>query len=83
MEKQGRGKVNPGQNLFGGRRHMFGMALMAKGKESYINIGAMKLKEMNPNAIINKIKHNTCTYTYNCQLSTGPCCFGFVLTNNI
>ena len=36
---------------------MFGMALMAKGKKSYINIGAVKLKEMNPNAIINKIKH--------------------------
>jgi len=50
--------------LFGGRRHMFGMALMAKGKKSYINIGAVNLKEMNPNAIINKIKHNTYTYTY-------------------
>ena len=83
MEKPGRGKVNPGQNLFGGSRHMFGMALMAKGKKFYINIGAVKLKEMNPNAIINKIKHNTYTYTYNWQLWMGPCCFGFVITNNL
>ena len=34
---------------------MFCMALMAKGKQFYINIGAVKLKEMSPNAIINKI----------------------------
>ena len=29
---------------------MFSMALMAKGNESYINIGAVKLREMKPNA---------------------------------
>ena len=38
---------------------MFGMALVAKGKKIYINIGAVKLKEMNPNAIINKINNKT------------------------
>ena len=41
-------KVNLGQNLFGCIRHIFGYALMAKGNESHINIGAVKLGETNP-----------------------------------
>ena len=40
-------KVNPGQNLFGSTRHIFGKALMAAGNESYIHIGASKLRETN------------------------------------
>ena len=36
--------------MFGSTRHIFGMALMAKGNKSYINIGAVKLRDMNPNA---------------------------------
>ena len=35
---------------------MFSMALMAKGNESYINIGAVKLREMNPNASLRETR---------------------------
>jgi hypothetical protein len=35
---------------------MFGMALMAKGNESYVNIGAVKLREMNPNASLREAR---------------------------
>ena len=41
-------KPGPGQNLYGSTRHIFRMALMAKGNKSYINIGVVKLREMNP-----------------------------------
>ena len=41
-------KVNPGQTLFGSTRHIFGEALIAEGNESYIHIGASKLRETNP-----------------------------------
>ena len=59
FEKPGRGKVSPGQILFGytrlrGTRHIFGEALKAGGNKSYTNVGALKLREMNPNKFLRK-----------------------------
>ena len=58
LEKPGQGKLSPGKNLFGSTRQMCSMALMAKGNESYVNIGAVKLREMKPNASISETSPN-------------------------
>ena len=53
IEKPGWGKVNTGQILFGARRpretrHILGWALKAEWNDSSVQVGAVKLREMNP-----------------------------------
>ena len=50
FEKLGRGKANPGQNLFGFTRLSDGVILVeqTKGNESYMYVGVQRLSETNP-----------------------------------
>ena len=54
FEKPGWGKVNRGQILFGSRRprekrHILGLSLKAEWNDSSPHVGAVKLRETNPN----------------------------------